>query len=262
MARGGIESNAVSDPWKKSPSRMLNLSQVTSACATVFNLHCQIFHCHDSATTTSASARYYRVQTWAASYLPRHLTVSTFRGPPLMSARIQFRSLPPRPLFQPGTIVSYFIFLFILFCFANALFWVPRPALPLRSLSLRTFGLSMPRTFLFFFGFCCFHSLVFRALDWTPCPLNWMPCQRPMSGRHVNALDWMPRQRPSTTHRVDTPRLHAMSTHLATSLPGHATSMFPGFAHPAPPPTSACGPVIAHWLACLHVLGLDCRIRL
>ena len=176
-----------------------------------------------------------------------------------MSVRIQFRSLP---LFQPSTIVSCFIFLFILFCFANALFRVPRPVLPLRSLSLCTFGLFMPCTFLFFFGFCCFHSLVFQALDWMLCPLDWMPCQRPVTGRHVNTLDWMPHQRPSTTHCVNTPRLHAMSTHLATSLLGHAASMFPGFARPAPPPTSACGPVIAHWLACLHVLELDCRIRL
>ena len=204
----------MSDPWKKSPSRMLNLSQVTSACATVFNLHCQIFHCHDSAMMTSVSARYCRVRMRAASYLPRHLTVSTFRGPPLMSVRIQFRSLPPHPLFQPSTIVSCFIFLFILFCFANALFRVPRPALPLRSLSLCTFGLSMPCMFLFFFGFCCFHSLVFQALDWMPCPLDWMPCQRPVTGRHVNALDWMPCQCPSTTHCVDTPRLHTASTPL------------------------------------------------
>ena len=48
MAHGGIGSDTVSDPWKKSRSRMLNLSQVTSACATIFNLHCQIFHCHDN----------------------------------------------------------------------------------------------------------------------------------------------------------------------------------------------------------------------
>ena len=109
-----------------------------------------------------------------------------------MSVTIQFRLLPPHLLFQPSTIVSCFIFLFILFCFANALFRVPRPALPLRSLSLCTFGLSMPCTFLFF-GFCCFHSLIFRALDWMLYPLDWMPCQCPVTERHVNALDWMPR---------------------------------------------------------------------
>ena len=218
MARRGIGSDAVSDPWKKSWSRMLNLSQVTLACATVFNLHCQIFHCHND-----------------------------------------FCVCHPHPLFQHSTIVSCFIFLFILFCFANALFQVPRPALPLHSLSQCTFGLSMPCffcTFLFFFGFYCFHSLSFF---------------KPSTGHRVNApwldtestpLNWMPSQRPLTTRHIDTPQPHATPTHLATSLPGHAASMFPGFARPALPPTSAWGPVIAHWLACLHVLGLDCRIRL
>ena len=218
MARGGIGSDTVSDPWKKSRSRMLNLSQVTSACATIFNLHCQIFHCHNN-----------------------------------------FCVCHPRPLFQPSTIVSFFIFLFILFCFANALFWVPHPALPLRSLSWCTFGLSMPcffRMFLFFFGFYRFHSLSFFKPS-TGCHVN-----APWLDTELTPLDWMPTQHPLTTRHVDTPQPHATPTHLAMSLPGHAASMFLGFACPAPPPTSACGPVIAHWLAYLHVLGLDCRIRL
>ena len=187
MAHGGIGSDTVSDPWKKSRSRMLNLSQVTSACATIFNLHCQIFHCHND-----------------------------------------FCVCHPCLLFQPSTIVSCFIFLFILFCFANALFWVPRPALPLRSLSRCTFGLSMPCffcMFLFFFGFYCFHSLSFF---------------KPSTGRCVNApwldaestpLDWMLSQRPSTTCHVDTPQPHATPTHLAMS-PCHID--VPGLCMPCP----------------------------
>jgi hypothetical protein len=228
MACGGIESDAVSDPWKKSPSRMLNLSQVTSACATVFNLHCQIFHCHDSATTTSASARYCRVRMRAASYLPRHLTVSTFRGPPLMSVRIQFRSLP---LFQPGTIVSCFIFLFILFCFANALFRVPRPALPLRFLSLCTFGLFMPCTFLFFFWLLLFSLTRFSSprldavsprLDAMSTPRDWTPCQRPRLDATSTPLDYTLRRHPSTTCHVDAPG-HVALGPCCIDVPGLCT---------------------------------------
>ena len=164
MARGGIGSDTVSDPWKKSRSRMLNLSQVTSACATIFNLHCQIFHCHNN-----------------------------------------FCVCHPRPLFQPSTIVSCFIFLFILFCFANALFRVPRPALPLRSLSLCTFGLSMPRTFLFFLA-----SVVFTHSFFEPLTGRHVPS----TGCHVNApwVDAM--STPSTGCCVNAPRLHTASTPL------------------------------------------------
>ena len=143
-----------------------------------------------------------KVECWTWVRWLQHVPLFSTSTAKFFTATMTSASATPVHCFNLAPLWVVLFFLFILFCFANALFRVPRPALPLCSFSHCTFGLSMPLLFSyvpFFFGFYCFHSLsVFKPS--TGCRVN-----APRLDAESMPLDYMLHWHPSTTCHTDTP---------------------------------------------------------